>query len=312
MTAFLARPALGVVRVAGDDRLAYLDDVTTQRLAGLDTGDARGTLHLDPQGNVLAVMDVLVWEDHLTLIVPEDLVGHVIEVLGGRTFLLDANFERTAAEVVSVRGMDRDAPPTALEDVPPPGEAVRHDGLTVVGRHDGVDVIGAPDELDAFIDDVVADGVRSGDATDLEDWRIRAGIPRWGHEIVPGQLPEELGLLPSHVHLDKGCYPGQEAVARMWMLGRPRRRLAVMAVEGDASPGWEAGEGRRKVRLTSLTSDGEVGLGFVPADTAQGTEFSEGGVAVVVERIIGDTIDVPGHDPNMTRRRDRRGAAARS
>ena len=310
MTAFLARPALAVVQVTGDDRVTYLDDVTTQRLAGLAAGDVRGTLHLDPQGSVLAVMDVVVWEDHLTLVVPEDLVGHVLEVLGGRTFLLDANFERTPDEVVSVRSLDRDALPTVLEEMPPPGTAVRRDDLTVVGREDGVDLIGAPDDLDALVDDLRADGVRGGDAADLDDWRIRAGIPRWGREIVSGQLPEELGLLPSHVHLDKGCYPGQEAVARMWMLGRPRRRLAVLTIDGDAAPGWEAGEGRQKVRLTSLTSDGEVGLGFVPPDTADGAEFSEAGVTATVDRVIGDTLDVPGHDPQVTRRRDRRGAGA--
>ena len=267
MTPFSTTADLAVVRVTGDDRQSYLDDVTTQRLADADPGDVVGTLHLDPHGSVLAVMDVVVHPDHLMLLVPRELTGHVIEVLGGRTFLLDATFEEVDQEVVSVDVTDH-------------------------------------------LERLTAAGVEPADQTALEDWRIRAGIARWGREIVSGHLPEELGLLPTHVHLDKGCYPGQEAVARMWMLGRPRRRLAVVDVRGGAEPGWEAGEGRQRVTLTSITSDGATGLAFVPPDTDEGGAFTEGDVTVVVERVVGDTLDVPGHDPSVTRRRDRRGAGS--
>jgi tRNA-modifying protein YgfZ len=67
--------------------------------------------------------------------------------------------------------------------------------------------------------------LRDAGAVDADDaqarsWRVATGRPAWGSEVAPPHLPEELGLLPTHVHLAKGCYPGQEAVARMWMLGR--------------------------------------------------------------------------------------------
>ncbi|MFP4234428.1 MAG: tRNA-modifying protein YgfZ [Nitriliruptoraceae bacterium] len=147
---------------------------------------------------------------------------------------------------------------------------------------------------------------RPGTDQDLEDARIRAGEPAWGRELAAPHLPEELGLLPTHVHLAKGCYPGQEAVARMWMLGRPRRQLAVVTPTGPVTPGWTAGTGRERVEVTSLTADGSTALAFVPASAAAGDRYGteeEGAIEVV--RVVGAEQVVPGHDPAMVRRRDR-------
>ena len=305
MSAFHTRPALATIRVTGDDRLGYLDDVTSQQLRAVAPGEARGALHLDPHGSVLAVMDVAVREDDLLLLVPEELAGHVLEVLGGRTFLLDATFEASDERVVAVRGVEPPGRVGLLGGLPEPGQLAGRGESLLIGREGGVDVVAPPAALDGVIDELEADGVVEGDDDALEDWRIRAGIPRWGSEIVSGHLPEELGLLPTHVHLGKGCYPGQEAVARMWMLGRPRRRLAVVEVDGEVTPGWETGEGRQRIQVTSVTSDGEVALAFVPGDTESGTQHRGEDAAITIRRVLGDTLDVPGHDPKVTRRRDR-------
>lgn len=309
---FFALAPVGVVQVSGADRTTYLEDVTTQHLTEVSVGRCLGTLHLDPKGNVLATMDVVIRPDDLLLLVPDELVEHATDVLGGRTFLLDATFQLSDRRVLSVRG---EAASTMVRDVlgaaPRAGEVTEVEDLLVVGRDGGVDLVAGSDRLDRVGDQLEAAGARPGQEGDLDDWRIRAGIPRWGREIVAGRLPEELGLLPSHVHLAKGCYPGQEAVARMWMLGQPRRRLALLVPSGAVEPGWESGEGRGRVEATSVTSHGDVALGFVPSGAEPG-ERADGpdGSSVTIERIIGDTLDVPGHDPAVVRRRDRRRSEA--
>jgi folate-binding protein YgfZ len=71
---------------------------------------------------------------------------------------------------------------------------------------------------------------------DFERWRIESGIPRWGREIDDRVLPAEAGLTETHVSFTKGCYPGQEPIARQHYRGKLNRRLRVLELEGDASP----------------------------------------------------------------------------
>src|ERR687888_64170 len=70
-----------------------------------------------------------------------------------------------------------------------------------------------------------------------ERWRVEVGIPRWGREIDDSILPAEAGLTETHVSFTKGCYPGQEPIARQHYRGKVNRRLRVLDVEGEAVPG---------------------------------------------------------------------------
>jgi tRNA-modifying protein YgfZ len=86
---------------------------------------------------------------------------------------------------------------------------------------------------------------------ELERWRIEAGIPRWGAELDETILPAEAGLTETHVSFTKGCYPGQEPIARQHYRGKVNRRLRVLDVEGAAS-GDEIRLGEKTVgRVTS-------------------------------------------------------------
>ena len=300
----LAPDDLTVIEVTGADRIDHLDAVTTQRLADARPGEVRGAMVLDVHGAPLATFWVVVHAERLALLAPPASTTHVLEVMARRTFLADVRFEATDAPVWALRG---DGITAALDAVGLTGLAPGHwrpvgDGLAV--RHDfGAQVVGE-DLADRLAD---LDGVTTGDAAALDEARILAGEPVQGREVAAPRLPEELGLLPTHVHLAKGCYPGQEAVARMWMLGRPRRRLARVAVEGELAPGWTAGSGRGKVEVTAV-ADGHA-LAFVPADAAVGDRHEgEDGAAVAVEAFVGGDRTPPGHDPSVPRRRDRRGA----
>ena len=97
---------------------------------------------------------------------------------------------------------------------------------------------------------------------ELERWRIEAGIPRWGREIDEQILPAEAGLDDTHISFSKGCYPGQEPIARQRYRGKVNRKLRVLDVEGDATPGTELVlDGKKVGRITSAVPG--VALGYV-------------------------------------------------
>lgn len=307
--AFLVPADLARVDVTGAERGDYLETVTSQHLGDARPGEVRGAMYLDAHGAPLAIFDVVVLPDVLALLLPADLADEVVEVLGGRTFLTDATFTRVDHGATHLRGDDAPAVAAAAGlDVDPGRVARGEDGLLVVAREGGSDLVGPRDAVADASATLRDAGAVDGDLDDYEAWRVQAGVPAWGSEIAAPHLPEELGLLPTHVHLDKGCYPGQEAIARMWMLGRPRRRLAVVDVEGEGVvPGWETGSGRSKARVTSVAPDGEQALAFVPGGASEGERFGEeDGPVVAVRQLVGDGLPVPGHNPAMTRRRDAR------
>jgi folate-binding protein YgfZ len=97
---------------------------------------------------------------------------------------------------------------------------------------------------------------------ELERWRIEAGIPRWGREIDEQILPAEAGLDETHISFSKGCYPGQEPIARQRYRGKVNRKLRVLDVEGDATTGTELLlDGKKVGRITSAVPG--VALGYV-------------------------------------------------
>jgi folate-binding protein YgfZ len=97
---------------------------------------------------------------------------------------------------------------------------------------------------------------------ELERWRIEAGLPRWGREIDEQILPAEAGLDETHISFSKGCYPGQEPIARQRYRGKVNRKLRVLDVEGDATPGTELLlDGKTVGRITSAVPG--VALGYV-------------------------------------------------
>jgi folate-binding protein YgfZ len=97
---------------------------------------------------------------------------------------------------------------------------------------------------------------------DLERWRIESGIPRWGREIDDRILPAEAGLDETHISFSKGCYPGQEPIARQRYRGKVNRKLRVLEIDGEAEPGDDLLLNGKKVgRITSAVPG--LALGYV-------------------------------------------------
>jgi tRNA-modifying protein YgfZ len=138
-----------------------------------------------------------------------------------------------------------------------------------------------PEEHEAWLvlgGDEVLDERPAGqevDEEELERWRIESGIPGWGREIDDRVLPAEAGLDETHVSFTKGCYPGQEPIARQRYRGKVNRRLRVLDVEGDAEPGDELVlDGRKVGRITSAVSG--LALGYVRVEVSDDAQLELG------------------------------------
>jgi len=116
-------------------------------------------------------------------------------------------------------------------------EPEQHESWLVLGGEEVLDERPAGDE--------------ASDA-DFELWRIEAGVPRWGAELDDRVLPAEAGLEETHISFSKGCYPGQEPIARQHHRGKVNRRLRILEVTGEAAPGDELSlDGKVVGRITS-------------------------------------------------------------
>jgi tRNA-modifying protein YgfZ len=294
--AVVRRPA-GVVRVTGPDRLAYLHSLLSQSMEDLRPGDAADFLYLDGRGAFRAMGRAVVHAEAVLLAVPAEVAEPLAGALEQFRFLLDVSAEDRSADwaLASVRGPDVDVPGAR----PEPMTAVPHgEGLVVRDRSGGVDLLGARGWV---ADRVAALGLPEADEAAWERWRITRGLPAWGRDVVPGRKPQELGLLPTHVHLRKGCYPGQEAIAKVYNIGRPRRTLAVVELDGPVEPGAEVDVDGAAGEVTSAAPVGEgaVALALLPLDRATGELRGDGTVRVgdVAGRIVhrvGEGLPQPG------------------
>ena len=114
------------------------------------------------------------------------------------------------------------------------------------------------------------------DEEELERRRIQAGTPRWGREIDDRVLPAEAGLTETHVSFTKGCYPGQEPIARLHYRGKANRALRVLEVEGSPPPETEVFYDEKAVgRITSSVAG--LSLGYVRTDVPDEAELTVDG-----------------------------------
>ena len=305
------RPDLGLLELAGADVLRYLHAVSSQHVADLRPGDAANALLLSPKGKIefafrLAVLDGGALLDTRAAAAPaladrlERFVFRYEVTVRGVT-AADApagagpsSGPGAPAVAVSLLGPGAGAALAAagLPAAPPGGgeRATVTPGLVLHRTPAGVDLVGssAAGALEALGQAGVA-------RAPLEVWdlaRIERGLPRWGDELTDDVLAEEAGLLGSHVHLDKGCYPGQETVARVHNLGQVRRRLAGVRFQGSELPaprtdlrtedGRLAGQVRSVVRHPDL---GPIGLAFVRQTIPAGTRVLAGESRAIVAEV---------------------------
>ncbi|MGO1770297.1 MAG: CAF17-like 4Fe-4S cluster assembly/insertion protein YgfZ [Microbacterium sp.] len=302
-----------VISVTGEDRLTWLDSITSQKLTGLAAGDSTELLVLSPQGHVEHAAAVR--EDGETAW----LIADAGDAAGLAKWLTMMRFrsrvEVTARPDLAVVGF---VPGGAAEEAVPPERVWRDPWQAVTPggwqyaqatEHPGADrpwceAILDREEAEALL----ASGQRAGTAA-AEALRIAAWRPRWAAEVDERAIPHESDWLRSAVHLDKGCYRGQETVAKVHNLGHPPRRLVLLHLDGSESVLPERGavvrQGQREAgRITSVARHHELGpiaLAVVTRRTAADetlTVDADGAAIAAAQEIIvpgdaGATAEVP-------------------
>lgn len=203
-------------------------------------------LLLTPKARVIAPLVVVRRSDEDYLLLTEPGLGEIV-----RTTLLRARF---AAKVEI--------------------EPEEHTSVLVFGDGEGI-----PNDEYGLQAVEVLDGetpAELADEEELERMRILARRPRWGREIDDRILPAEAGLTETHVNFEKGCYPGQEPIARLRYRGKAKRALRVLDVEGTPEPETEIRLGDKVVgRVTSSVAG--LALAYVRTDVPEDARLDVGG-----------------------------------
>jgi folate-binding protein YgfZ len=212
----------GVLRITGEDRLSWLHSLTTQDTEHLAPGAATQALVLSPSGHV---------EHHLTLAddgtavwihVEPGTAGPLLGFLESMRFMLRVDPVDVTGEFALLTLMG----PDAARELPEESAITLADSF-------GIDVIVARDRLADIAADLQARGVRLAGVAAYEALRIAAHRPRLGLDTDRRTIPHEVGWVEAAVHLSKGCYRGQETVARVHNLGHPPRRLVFLHLDGS-------------------------------------------------------------------------------
>lgn len=250
----------GVVRVTGTDRHLVLGNVLSQELTDLTPGDSREALELDGQGRIQRVVHVREVDDATLLVVPGQSGADFAAWIDARVFLEDVHPADVSTDY-SVWGGTRAVGPLTWVD---PWPAVAPGGHTYSEA-------AAPDWT--WVETLLATGeqpqVDVVDGTVVDALRVVAGRPALA-EVDDRSLPHELDWLRTAVHLAKGCYPGQETVAKIHNVGHPPRRLVRLHLDGSESVFVAHGD--------PVYEGGDV-VGTV---TTAGVHFDEGPVALAV------------------------------
>lgn len=245
----------GVVRVSGPDRLTWLHSLTTQHLEKLPPGEGTSALLLSPQGHVEHALALVDDGSGVWMHVEPGTAPQVVEFLDSMRFLMRVEVADVTQEVAVVW-------------------EPRSEGSTDVVTRQAADTLGG---RDLFLPrDMLGEyAEQAGPPAGLwayEALRIAARVPRAGFETDHRTIPNEVGWLETAVHLDKGCYRGQETVARVHNLGRPPRRLVFLHLDGSVD--------RLPAHGAPVTYDGRE-VGFV---TSSARHHDLGPVALALVR----------------------------
>ena len=272
----------GVVTITGPDRLSWLHDLSSQHLNALPPHTASQALLLSAQGRV---------EYHLSLVDDGETVWAHVE---------PGTAADLAAFLESMRFMLRVEPADvsdryAVLTLAGPDAAKLAPG-DVLTRADGsaIDLFVPRERAGEVADGLIAAGARPAGMWAYDALRIAAHVPRLGVDTDDRTIPHEVGWIGSAVHLDKGCYRGQETVARVHNLGRPPRRLVMLHLDGsvDRLPAHGSDvvlDGRRVGTVGSAQRHyelGPIGLALVKRNTPVEAELLADGVAAAQEVVV--------------------------
>ena len=198
----------GVISITGKDRLTWLHALTTQHLEKLEVATWVDALILDVQGHVIDQLFLVDDGQSVWLHLEKERVTPVIEYLNKMKFMLEVEVKDESEKYAVLRA------PGITDAIGGPYALVPRNELK--------------ETTDAFNKSHTQVGIWA-----LEAERVAAGRARLLFEVDHKSIPNELGFLNKAVHMNKGCYRGQETVAKVFNLGQPPRRLVLLHLDGS-------------------------------------------------------------------------------
>jgi tRNA-modifying protein YgfZ len=248
-------PDRTLVRMTGPDAVTHLQSMVSNDVEAVPPGGGAYALLLTPKARVITDLEVFNTGVELVLACPPDVRDDLVDVLVRARFRKKVELEPAAGAVVWGDAAD------ALATLETPIGPYRLVGEAPAGNGSG----------------------------DWEVARIEAGIPRFGREFGPDTMPAEVGLVERAVSFTKGCYPGQEPIARLHYRGHANRGLRGLAFKRglpEAGVPVTADDGREVGRVTSVAESprfGPIGLAVLRREVADRQKVEAGGVAAVVK-----------------------------
>ncbi|AWB87066.1 YgfZ/GcvT domain-containing protein [Mycetocola zhujimingii] len=234
----------GVISVTGPDRLTWLNSITSAELRFVQPGESSETLFLDPQGHIEYAAGVLDDGETTWLLVDPQAVEPLVAWLNRMKFMLRVEIADRTPEFARIGFLSDEVPATVPvasgSGIPlvwrdPWASVVAGGHQYANGQHPGADwnwkeALVARTALGDVASTHPAAGTLAAEALRVAAWR-----PRFATEVDEKTIPHELDWLRSAVHLAKGCYRGQETVAKVHNLGHPPRRLVMLHLDGSDS-----------------------------------------------------------------------------
>lgn len=258
----LDHPQRAVVEVTGSDRLDFLDRMFTQRVRDLKPGEGRWSFWLNRKGRIDADVRVLALPDRVLLDTDAHAAPRLLATLGAYLITEDAALADRTMNLHRLALHGPRAP--AVLDVARTGWA--HPDQIIADRDDRAGVPGLeltlPTERAAEVyESLLAAGARPAGWHAFNIARIEAGTALYYLDFGPDSLPHETGVLRERVDFRKGCYLGQEIVARMESRGPAKQRLVAIRLADDA------GDAQPTTGAAVLAEQGDEQVGAVTSST---------------------------------------------
>ena len=289
------RAGRGRLALTGADRREFLQGQITQDVETLEPGHGRYAALLTHKGKMLSDMRVLDVGDELLLSCERAGLQEIFNMIRRYKLGADVELHKRTREMGELSLIGPDARRVAGADALGPDE---HDNVRArIGEHDailvatdlGVDVFCAAEATEGVRGALLAAGaVEVGEAA-AELVRVESGRPRYGIDLDDNVIPQEAGLNERAVSFTKGCYVGQETVARLFYRGKPNRHLRGLKLSAEVEPGTPLLLGEKEVgRVTSVAVSpalGPIGLALVRRQAEPGSTIAAGedATAEVVE-----------------------------
>jgi folate-binding protein YgfZ len=265
------RSERGKIRLTGPQRAWYLHQITTQAFEDISPGDSRDAAMLTVHGRMVGFLEVLATDDSLLCHFEPELIPDLPEAIRRFVFATQVEIEDVTDEMglILTTGSTDAGVPTEIQDARWIGVPAHH--LWV-----------PKEDVPSAIVALRSAGGKVADEAAVEALRVSHGVPRWGHEMDTKTFPQEAGIDTVAVHYDKGCYTGQEAMAKIHFRGKVNRKLVQLESASAFPPGADVFlEGTRIGSVTSAVpgSDGSFyGLALVKHDVPSGADVHAGEV----------------------------------